>query len=104
MLTVTSKDGGASWSNPKWITPRGTSVGVGIYDSIRDRIVFQYQTFKNKNPYQDTEYFQMTSPDDALTWSDPVSISSYLAPCNVDPSNKVRHAQIAEKPHAFICV
>ena len=72
-----SRDGGRTWTD--WQIVSGPNPGYGhgspLYDSHRNRIVLQYQSFLSSGgttkPTPNTSYFQIVSDDDAKTWTSP---------------------------------
>ena len=81
-----SRDGGRTWGG--WQVVSGSMPGYGhgspLWDSTRERILLQYQSFISgggaTKPTPNTTYYQITSEDDAKTWSPPRDITHFFAP------------------------
>jgi hypothetical protein len=89
-----STDGGRTWGD--WQIVSGPDPGYGhgspLYDSRRNRIVLQYQSFLSDGgttkPTPNTSYFQIISDDDAKTWtSPPRNISHYFQQVQKSPDD-----------------
>merc|ERR1712070_1112349 len=77
-----SMDQGRTWLPMMYITGRGFSCAAAIYDSVRERIVLQFQQFRSTNPYTNSTLFQVTSTDAGETLSSIVDIQHMIDPCN----------------------
>ena len=88
MVVKESPDGGATWPAPmRFVTERGTGVGVAVYDRNSSRLVLQYQTMPFVDPYRGNTLWQTLSADEGATWSAPRDITAMIAgSCNADPA------------------
>ena len=73
-----------------WQVVSGALPGYGhgspLWDSKRERIVLQYQSFLadggTTRPTPNTSYYQILSEDDAQTWTPPRDITPFLEPAH----------------------
>lgn len=89
MMTVESTDGGGSWGNIKTVSAIARSVGVGVYDSRAQAVIFQYQSFTQVNPYAGNRLLQRISTDEGGSWGVERDLTNFLTACNSGPGGQV---------------
>ena len=90
MLTIESRDGGASWGNTTIVSAMARSVGVGVYDAKSDTVIFQYQSFTQTNPYAGNALLQKVSTDRGQSWGAERDITHFIEKgCNSGPGGQV---------------
>lgn len=92
VIMKTSKDGGVTWGNFQILSPKGMTHytnGAGIYDTVRKRIVVQYNFVPagDTAPVVNTTTWQIFSTDDGMTWTEPKNLTAMLTSCNPNINN-----------------
>ena len=97
IVMKTSTDNGRTWGGFKVISPaavdgnflRGYTMGHGLWDRVRERLVMQYHYFPTNTtrPAANLVTYQMISTDDGASFSTPRDISDQVRACSPSAAN-----------------